>query len=197
MSAPRMIQSLAQALQDGEAAEEVLARLKRHYTTLGSQQTHISLVRSALMDAEHTKADYSPLRALASGEPDVASFLTKSLREQVSIQQEHRTAPAWSDAAEAALAKLELLPRAFNLSRPEQIELKRQRERSQEAKSENVVDVRGARLLEEVGGMLEAASDQASIARLVLPLLVVSGRRSVEILSDRSTFAPTANEYEA
>ena len=45
--------------------------------------------------------------------------------------------------------------------------------------------------------MLEAASDQASIARLVIPLLIVSGRRSVEILSDRSTFAPTANEYEA
>jgi hypothetical protein len=132
-----MIQALAQALKDGEAPAEVLARLQRHYTTLGSQQKHISLVRSALMDAEFTTADYSPLHALAEGEPDVAAFLTKSLREQVSIQQEHRTAPTWSDAAEESLAKLELLPRAFNLSRPHQIALKRQREEAREVKNES------------------------------------------------------------
>ena len=45
--------------------------------------------------------------------------------------------------------------------------------------------------------MLEAASEQDTFPRLVLPLLIASGRRSVEILSDRSSFAPTANEYEA
>ena len=50
---------------------------------------------------------------------------------------------------------------------------------------------------EEVSAMLEAASEHDTFPRLVLPLLIASGRRSVEILSDRSSFAPTANEYEA
>eukprot|EP00966_Prymnesium_polylepis_P272294 6290967-Prymnesium_polylepis.1 len=43
--------------------------------------------------------------------------------------------------------------------------------------------------------MLETAAPNHSFARLILPLLAVSGRRLGEVVNGRSTFAPTPHGH--
>eukprot|EP00966_Prymnesium_polylepis_P134534 3109462-Prymnesium_polylepis.1 len=82
----------------------------------------------------------------------------------------------------------------FALTKEQSLGLKRKRETAQLAKNECLVVVLDAdALLEATRAMLQTASPTDTFGRLILPLLLVTGRRLTEVLSSRSTFAPCAH----
>jgi len=192
-----MIAAVARRLVDGADAETAIAALRETYTTTASLSTAMSLVRAAVLEAERV-VDDAPLRAHAR-HPEVAAFLALPLREQYRLQREHARNPTWPPEAEAALAALRLLPPnmdGFALTRRETLDLKRRREEAQLARQEAPLVVADApRLLRAATAMLASATASTSFPRLILPLLLVSGRRFAEVVNGRSSFTPTAHPY--
>ena len=182
-------------LRGGADAETVLATLRASCADAKAIQNAITRLR-----AEHlAHAPVPPgVAALApfAHEPGVADFLALPLPRMVAVQRAHRSDPAWSAEAEAALASLALLPPALaglRLSQPELVALKRAGERALLKKQLTLVHVHDA------GAWLRCAVELAATAtpampypRLALPLLLLSGRRTSELLNGASTFAPTA-----
>ena len=187
----------------GACAQAAIATLRQTYTTESSLGSAMSRVRAAILDRGERPREYddAPLRALASGNPEIQAFLDAPLREQYDIQKAHRTRAAWGAEAEQELSRLRLLPAnldAFRLSRDETLSLKRQREASLLRKSDAPLTVPCfAKLLATVRAMLETATPNDTYARLILPLLLVSGRRFAEVANGRSTFVPLPAEHYA
>lgn len=78
--------------------------------------------------------------------------------------------------------------RTFRLNEVEALELKRQQEQSQRLKNENLIVIDDARALyKTLESLLETARPTMPFPRLILPLLLCSGRRLTEICSPRST----------
>ena len=84
----------------------------------------------------------------------------------------------------------------FKLTRDEIIQLKANQEASWIHKADNVLVVaQFDKLLKTVRALLDTARPEHSNARLILPLLISSGRRLSEICNGRSTFAPTDRPF--
>ena len=117
------------------------------------------------------------------------------LKVQLEVQRRHRANPTWSYEAEDALANLKLLKESgasFAISKREVRWIKRKDKTSMQARWDNVVVVSdGAALLERATNMLESARPSDGYVTLLAPLLLVSGRREIEILntcSGRASF---------
>ena len=111
------------------------------------------------------------------------------------MQRAHGAEPTWSTAEEAALAALPLVPRnvaALRLTGRELLELKRGQEARLLAKQERLVHVHGATvMLARAIYLVRTSHAGMPIPRIALPLLLVSGRRTSELLNNKSTFVPT------
>ena len=194
------IEAVATQLIDGASAERAIDMLREVYTTEGSLSSAMSRVRATILDMGQRPHEYddAPLRALASTNSEIEAFLNAPLREQYATQRAHRTRAAWGPEAEQALAQLKLLPGnldGFHLAKEETLNLKRQREGALLAKNDALLIVpEVAKLLGTVAAMLDTASPRDTFPRLILPLLLASGRRFAEIVNGRSTFAPAAHE---
>ena len=80
----------------------------------------------------------------------------------------------------------------FKLSRKEVVSLKQAQEAARLVKSDHVLVIpEFAKLLRTVEALLDSAQPTDSNARLVIPLLIASGRRLTEICSPRSIFTAT------
>ena len=198
------IDSVAQMIVSGVAAATALDKLKATYTTPGSLNSAMSRVRAAILDSGHRCAEYddSELRKLgdATVNATVNAFLALPPREQYQIQRAHASrTTSWSPRAEAALARLRILPPAldaFRLSDRDTLALKRKREAAVVAKNESLLVVPdAAALLGAAAAALQAATPRDSYATVLLPLLLVSGRRLSEIANGRSTFTPLPHEH--
>ncbi len=182
----------ARALVEGEPGAEVVRTLQTRHSTLHSLQKALSNVRAILVDGGHRPPEYdtAPLRAAMPDAAEVRAFLDAPLREQLKIQRAHRANPTWPAAAEAALGAVQLLPpnaAAFALTKAQAFALKRKREDSLVARNESVVVVaEAARLVEACTTALKEAHAGLSFPRLAVPLLVLSGRRSAEMMGAAS-----------
>ena len=180
---------------------EVRAELEKTNVKLSSLSSTMSRVRSIVVEAGHRHPEYEAstvaLRAYES-DPAVAEFLTAPLSKQLSTQRSHAATPSWSEEMETALAAVKLLPSnmdTFALTRFESLELKRQQETALLIKNETVIVVQNAgRVLKRIEEMLESAPMMNSTAVLAIALLIVSGRRTSEILNGRSTFQPVPGD---
>lgn len=200
-----VIHDCADKLLAGLSGEQVMGELRAHETrdgatyTLSSLSTIVSHVRGIVLErVQPDAAVYADLRAHTSTEPGVSSFLALPLKAQVAVQRSHAAAPSWPEAAEVALARLPLVPRflqTFCLTAHEQMTLKRQQEAALDTKQLAMVIGDAAKLLEVVTARLETASAMQSVAALALPLLFACGRRSSELMSVDSIFAPTESPH--
>ena len=180
-------------LRRGDDGAAVLDALRSECATPRALSVAISRVRAAAF-AALPAPPCDALAPVAADDPDVARFLTLPLGERVKVQRAHRSDPTWCDEAEAVLASLELLPAnvaALRLTPRELVSLKRTHEGALIAKQEALVHVHGGWLAFAVRLARESRAEM-SYARLALPLLLLSGRRTAELLSGASTFAPTA-----
>ena len=197
------IDAVVDQLLAGAPARAALAALRQTYATESSLSSAMSRVRAAVLDRGPRPPEYddAPLRALAGSQPEIHAFLEAPPREQYAIQRAHRSRAAWGAEAERALAKLRLLPTNlddFTLPRDETLTLKRQREEHLLAKNDALLVVpEFAKLLATATAMMETATPDDAFPRLILPLLLVSGRRFAELVNGRSTFAPAPHEHYA
>ena len=208
-----MIAEAAKKLKAGEDGLEVVEFLREQlqasanrdgkdsYST-NTLKTYVSNVKSMALteyesDCRNPHCDFEALKGVADkeDEDDVDAFVAAPLKVQLEIQRRHRANPTWSDEAEDALANLDLLKESiasFAISKREVRLIKRKDKANMQARWDSVIVVSdGAALLERATKMLESARPSDGYVTLLAPLLLVSGRREIEILntcSGRASF---------
>lgn len=201
----QMIDDAAQMLIAGKPGHEVMDYLRRTFVNeerdtprcLSGLNSTMSLVRSAVIarGVRDPSYDDRALRTYA-GNAEIASFLGAPLAKQCKLQRAHAALPSWGDAAETALSALQILPASMNtfkLSKGEALQLKIDQEQAQMRKNEDLSIIRiddAPHLLKMATWLLETAHPTDTYARLILPLLLCTGRRLTEICGGKSAFAP-------
>lgn len=184
-------------LLNGTDGHLVMDVLRLHYRTLASLDTQSSLVRQAVINhGRSPEYDDTALRRY-DNEIAVQVFLKAPLKEQCAIRRSYLwKEPAFSAGAAAELLKIQLLPRSletFHLTPAEMVGLKRKKDEALLLKNESLIHIMDAAVLLHIAiKWLEKATPYCSDAQLVLPLLLVSGRRSSELCNGKSKFFPSA-----
>ena len=191
-----MIQSCATKLLSGVDGHIVMDELRKHYKSLHSLDSISSKVRQRVIAQGRSELyDDTALRRF-DNEEAVQLFLNAPLKEQCAIRRSYlwRT-PPFSDEAANELQKIQLLPTSldtFHMGRIEMIELKRRKEIALLKKNETLIVITDAEHLLKIAIQhLHSASPSSSDATLILPLLLVSGRRTAEICNGKSVFTPS------
>ena len=179
-----------------EDGEQVIAALARRYRTPGSLNTTMSKVRKHIYDNNVRAAEYDTTELEASV-PNalvglgVDAFVDSSLREQLITQKEHEEEPVWPEVeVESALQRVQLLPRGvrtFVLSKQVHEHLKRKHEASIVSKNERILYVK-TDIIDTCVTLLKSATVKSSYPKIAIPLLLLSGRRTSEIMNGLSTF---------
>ena len=202
-----MIQRAVQKLVDETPGADVVAWLSTQFVdgcraaegkerTISSLNSTVTRVREALISGNHRASTYDPwtLQQHALDNAEIASFLAAPLKEQLAIQKAHAKTPTWSAAAEACLAQMQLLPKAmdtFKMTKEQTILMKQTQEQSVTRKNECIIVIPDAvALLKTLEQRLLSSQAHDYNPRLILPLLLASGRRLTEICSPRSVFDP-------
>ena len=188
-------------LLSGTCAQNVLEFLRKSYTTPSSMKRAITSIRQAIFeDNDKSHIDYSPL-ATHLYEPGVISFLQLNLKEQVETQRSRRgpNKSLCSEAAEAAIQRLQLLPenlQGLHITHVEQMDLDQAEANRVLHTNEDLLVIPDANtLLCCAIQMLQRATVHSTFGELVIPLLLVCGRRETELLNGRSTFSPVAHTH--
>ena len=116
------------------------------------------------------------------------------------LQRTYKTLSSLSSAMthvrHAVAARGHTSPASFTLSRDATLSLKRKHDEALVKKNEHVIVVPDFQLLlASATDALRTATPAMSYSKLILPLLLVSGRRLTEICSPRSVFTPMPNEH--
>lgn len=184
----------AERLLRGDSGEEVMAWLRTKCSTVAALSVCISRVRAKILQ-QLPPPPCDALIPYMHESDDIADFCTRPLWMMLGIQRAHQSDPRWSEEAEAALQGLELLPpnvAALKLTSRDLLKLKRAQEQALLQKQLQLVPVPDATaVLQRATEMCRASTADMPIARLALPLCLLSGRRSTELLNGKSTFAPT------
>ena len=185
------VQRAVARLRDGN--EDVMKWLRGQCPTPAALSTTITRIRKKMMETL-PRPTCESLHAYAD-EPGVHAFLNSSLSQMVAMQRQHTYDPTWSPDAEAALANLQLLPSnltALKLSRQELVQHKRAGEQALMAKQVAMLVVANAsRWLLHTIALVQTATPHDSVARICIPLLLLTGRRTTELLNGTSKFSPS------
>jgi hypothetical protein len=183
-------------LQGGADGAEVMNFLRSICTTNAGLSCTVSRIRTSLLANAPV-----PLHVVTTMTPyllenGVEAFLALPLSEMIRVQREHKSTPLWTQNAEDALQSLHLVPSnllELKLTDRELMSLKRTREGALITKQESLVHVDNAgKWLKYAIELARSSSMEMSFARLALPILLLTGRRTTEILNGKSTFTPTA-----
>ena len=181
-------------LDKGDDGALVMRALREKCSTVAALSCCISRVRTAQLANAPVPEYVTETMRPFTAEPGVRAFLPLPLAEMLRVQRDHAYDPTWSASAEAALASLRLLPdnlRALKLSQKELVSLKRTRDGALIGKQESLLHVHGAgEWLRYAVVLAQQSTVEMSFARLALPLLLLTGRRTTEILNGKSTFLP-------
>ena len=195
-----MIQSCANKLvsdveTDGEVVMDIL---RKQYKSLYSLDAKASNVRQTVISQGSFSSEYNDfeLRTKYGNEAAVVKFLNATLKEKCSIRRAYKYCdPPFSIGAMNALLKMQILPRAmnsFHMTSSEMVELKTLKDQAILNKNNTLILIPdAAALLKSAIRWLEIVSIRSSDAQIVLPLLLVSGRRESEICNGNSLFNPS------
>lgn len=203
-----MIAEAAKRLMNGDEGSGVVEFLRRELLesaqrggreySVNTLKTYVSKVKAIVLEHSYRNesCDFSELQRFQL-DPEVREFLNADLKTQIQIQRRHRSASfesTWTDEMESALQDLKLLPPnmdSFRITEREVRTIKRCDKKRLRERMDKVVTVDGMALLARAIELLRAAAVSDSYPRLLAPLLLVSGRREIEILntcSGRSSF---------
>ena len=186
-----------QLVVNGVEGSEVIKCMKRRdgseYKT-SSLISEVSRIKKMVMEGDHRNPDFDreslSLRKFAEKEADVASFFELGLVEQESIQRKRKT-NNWSGPARYALSQLQILPVNMNTFKVDEDTSNRAKDQSRlglERKVALLIRIDNTReLLHELWNLLDVTVND-TIPRIVLPLLLATGRRTVEIFRPESSF---------
>lgn len=193
------METFAKMLLSGEDGQRVLELLRRDPHNPCKQRTPAALNTAltrlrAKVFPKLPPPDLTSLHPFAH-EDGVAHFLTLPLTTMIKVQREHEVDPDWSEEAETALASLCLLPAnvtALRMSKRDLVAFKRDRETALLKKQDALLHVEPAgQWLEHAITLARLSTVDMSTERLAIPLLLLSGRRTSEILNGKSTFSAT------
>ena len=162
----------ARRLEAGAPAEEVLATMRERYSTVRCLNVKTCLVRQMCAPAEEYRA---ALRDACELHPDLAEDLARGDRSSESLREILRTLPEkWAPNV-----------RALRVTRAQMIECKCLGTRSALEKNRRRVRVSGRELLAEAR---RAAREADDFTTLTFALMLLTGRRTCELLNGRSDF---------
>ena len=174
------LQSCARRLNDGEDGAAVMDDMKTRYTTTGSLNSKMSIVRSMIRP---TAAFEAAVRARLEGEPE--ETIVKALKggRHPKLARDHdaatdRLPSRWPESVWT-----------FRIGRAEIKTHKKNACRARIQKNAQRLQVNGRQLLSECRSVIDAA-ERACPAKLALALMLVTGRRMCEILNGCSRFVP-------
>ncbi len=175
---------------DGMEGSQVLDAMRVTYQNVATLKTKMSHVRNAVYEFGRPE-EYDPTELVKYAvEPGVTDFLQANLKEQVRLQRSHNSKPTWSGAAEAALSKLQLVQpnmASFKLTEVEVAKVKKSLNKNRQARNKAPIHIPNAyNLLERSVHILGTCTPEDPLSKIVAPLLLVSGRRTTEIM--RATF---------
>ena len=171
-------------------------RLKSDGTprTLNSFNSELSVIRCEVYKRFEPTIDDSLREIAESADVRLASginaFLAATLRDKVRVQRAHAEAPSWPAEVESALSRCRLLPAGmaeFTLTKDEEVEFKRGQAVALVKKNKTLLHVDAGQLMERATAVLDNAANQ-TLMILLAALLVVSGRRTVELINGKSVF---------
>lgn len=175
------LKDCARRLDEGEAADTVLEALAARYTTPRSLNVKTCLVRKLCGPSD---AYVAALEEACAAHPDAADAL--------------RRGEATDDATRALLAALPpRLPdnvRALRVARAQMLECKRLGVQSALRKNRRGVRVDGRALLAHARAVV-ARPKGASLPTLATALMLLTGRRTCEILNGHSTLTPDGDHF--
>jgi integrase len=201
----QFLRECALRLDAGEEAEAVLASMRERFTTPRCLSVKTSLVRSlctpteeyllALEDAcarlphlERELRSGRPPRNREGGEEEVERGEGSSDAEREEAGGARRRQEA-VDALRALPPRLAPNARALRVTRAQKAECKRLSARAAIAKNVTKTRVDGRSLLAAARRVVEGA-EAASTQSLALALMLLTGRRTCEVLNGRSSLAP-------
>eukprot|EP00966_Prymnesium_polylepis_P242407 5605874-Prymnesium_polylepis.2 len=177
----------------GEKGSDIVKSLRPHFATNTLKRYACELKKRAL-DAglRHPEFNDSALRKYEN-EEGIKQFLDAPIKAQLYLQKRHAKNKSWSKGAERALASLKILPdnlKSLKVTKGETDKIKRDQRATRRHKLLNVVRVHLAdQLLQLAQTTLENASVNNTYVELCCSLAIVSGRRSTELLNQRSSFS--------
>jgi hypothetical protein len=177
----------------GDDAQAIMQMLRATCTSVQALSVCISRIRTLVIP----KLLMTTCDALAPylSEVGVASFMSSTLMEKVRIQRAHRTDVSWSNEAEYTLRNIQLLPpnaSGLKLSEFELISLSRVRAKALILKQQVINVYAAGNWLQHVISMVLSSTTECSFPYIAIPLLILSGRRSTEIMNGKSSFAPSS-----
>lgn len=191
------LQECASLLDAGTPADDVLECMRQRFTTAGCMKVKTCLVRGMCMPSSEWKDECERRIGCAhtQGDADTAFMLSEHLAGRRVVQEtdEERMRVA------TALADLpkKWPDNVWNLrvTAEETRECKRKAAVARVRKNAKRVRVRGTALLERAHRDLDEAT---TVVDLALALMLLTGRRTCEVLSGRATLGPcTESEYAA
>lgn len=188
-----MEQRAVQLLEEGVDGGCVLQSLRDTCASVSALRSMVSRVRLRYL-SQLPRLDVDAMAPFASN-PEVAAFCTLSRTGMVHVQREHQSNPTWGDEAEEALAALPLVPThvaSLRLTKADLVALKRVKRATLLRKQETLVHIHHAdSWLAHTIQLARSAHVSMDYAQLILPLLLLSGRRTGEIANGSSEFMPT------
>lgn len=190
-----MLNEAFERLMQGEEGSVIVDLLRSNYSK-HSVKTNVINLKRRLMEAEYRHPSYDKtafaLRKHEEESEDIKSFLRAPLRLQYKIQKRHRKEKTWSRAAEAKLQRIRLLPdnlKSLKITKRETDDIKRDVRGKRRERMALVVKIpKAGDMLEHAKSVLEHATVKTNYAALCCSLALVSGRRSTELLNQRSVF---------
>ena len=177
----------------GDDAQVIMQMLRATCISIGALSTCISRIR-ALVIPKLLMPTCEYLAPYIS-EVGVASFMSATLVEKVCIQRAHHSDVSWSNEAEHTLRNIQLLPpnvSGLKLSDIELISLSRVRAKALILKQQVIIVYAAGNWLQHVISMVLSSTTECSFPYIAIPLLILSGRRSTEIMNGKSSFAPSS-----
>lgn len=193
------IDVLANRVLDGDiSAETAKAELSTAYASLNTVRAKLTTMRQLIMD-KSPPVDAGALLHTRDVDPEeVRAFCTATRKEQLATQRQHARHRTWGARAEEALASLEIVPACMAglaLTRQEAMQVQRASEAQVlNANCNPFVIEHTDVLLAQIEERMRAARVDDPLAELTVPLLLATGRRTVEIMNGVSTFAPVEGE---
>jgi hypothetical protein len=186
-------------IRNGMDGNSVMKMLRQRYNTkdhIYALSSCIARVRSEILNETPIPSIVEETMNSFKEEAGVTSFLAlNSLSEMLKVRKHHKNNPSWSERAEAALSSLCLEPTALaslKLSEEESATKKRKQEVSLLEKQDMLIRVDSAgNFLAYAIHLAWTSTPDMEFSRLALPILLLSGRRTTEIMNGKSIFTRT------
>ena len=184
------LRECAKRLDEGEAAEDVMEAFRKRYTTIRCVNVKACVVRQLCTPSvEYTVACNTMCEECSEKGPEFVSSL------RLAMDRQRCERPDIRELIHTLPARLPENVRKFTISRQELRQCKRIGARNALEKNRVRQNINGVDILRHARTTIDTCEACTSISDLALSLMLLTGRRSCEILNGQSVFTKTEHPY--